>query len=96
MITEHFLSEIAQLRQELSLAEEGLANYAQENQDLKRALNFWLPIIPADAPLEENPCLSRIERDARLLFKFEGPSDEQCATELGWVSLRVPQSEKQP
>jgi len=82
---------IVQLTQELSLAEEGLANYAQETQELKRALNFWLPMIPEDAPLDENACLSRIEQDARLLFKYDGESDEQCAAELGWISLHPPQ-----
>jgi hypothetical protein len=35
MITDHFLTEIAQLKGELSLAEEGLANYAQETAKLR-------------------------------------------------------------
>jgi hypothetical protein len=85
--------ENAQLRGNLSLAEEGLANYQQETQELKRALNFWLPMIPDDAPLDENACLSRIEQDARLLFKYDGEADEQCAAELGWISLHPPQKE---
>lgn len=85
-------SPTVELRGKLSLAGEGLANATQELQELKRALNFWLPMVPKDAPLDENECLNRIERDARLLFKYDGESDEKCAMELGWVSLRVPQS----
>jgi hypothetical protein len=82
------------LRGNLSLAEEGLANAMEEIQDLKRALNFWLPMIPGDAPLDENACLSRIEQDARLLFKYDGEADEQCAAELGWISLHLPQPDQ--
>lgn len=69
-----------------------IARLRAKVQQLQCALNFWLPTIPEEAPLGENPCMSRIERDANLLFEFKGEDvDEQCATELGWVQLQVPQ-----
>lgn len=87
-------------RSNLCLAEEGLANYAQENQRLEaevqrlqRALAFWLPCVPAEGPEE---VLIRTGDDAMLLVGYDPTENEPTAEERGWISLaqhpRAPQS----
>lgn len=77
-----------QLRGNLSLAEEGLANATQEIQRLQRALHFWLPHVPADGPEE---IAKRCGDDAMLLVGFD-PTDpvELDAEARGWIELQVP------
>jgi hypothetical protein len=109
-----------QLRGNLSLAEEGLANAMQEIenakhdieqlmasvtgeaneverlrterdellkriQNLQRALNFWLPCVPAAC--RDERIVDRIAYDADLLAGYEGPAVD-TAEELGWIRLR--------
>jgi hypothetical protein len=60
MITDHFLAEIAQLKGEISLAEEGLANYAQENAQLNSHC--------ADLSRQHHVALDEIERLRRRVW----------------------------
>lgn len=58
----------------------------EEVQRLQKALNFWLPSVPADGPEE---IADRIAHDAILLLGHEpegGP--EQDAETRGWVRLQ--------
>ncbi len=82
-----------QLRGTLSLAEEGLANYAQEIQRLQKALNFWLPGISSE---ELPPDLQqRLEDDIYKLAGYQGPM-EDTAENRGWITLNAePHSDKQ-
>ena len=79
------LKESAELRGKLSLAEEGLANYAQEVERLQRALCFWLPGVPMNGPEE---IAQRIGDDAHLLASLK-VADEKDAEELGWITLNA-------
>ena len=54
----------------------------KEVRQLKRALAFWLPHVPA----EDTARGDRIAADAYLLSFYEGP-DEVYAATLGWIAL---------
>lgn len=59
-----------------------------EVQRLQRALNFWLPVVPAHGP---EVLADRIGHDAGLLVGYEPDGDherdQQTAEELGWIRL---------
>jgi hypothetical protein len=56
---------------------------------LQRALNFWLPRMPAGDEIWDNDVPARIEYDSYLLCGFDPkPEDEEkCAEELGITKL---------
>lgn len=77
---------IIQLRGNLSLAEEGLANATQEIQRLQRALNFWLPGMPdRDLPPELE---TRLGDDIALLVGYDGEMEPE-AEQRGWITLNA-------
>jgi hypothetical protein len=77
--------QLLQLRGNLSLAEEGLANAMQEIERLQRALNFWLPGMPAQID-ETTELAQRLGDDIYLLAGHEGGL-EASAEERGWITL---------
>jgi hypothetical protein len=98
------IAEKQQLRRELSLAQEGLANYEEEMQariklmqqkdeeiqNLQCALNFWLPCIPEAC--KDEKVIDRVFHDANLLAGYDGPMVD-TAEELKWITLNaVPQT----
>lgn len=68
-----------------------------EVQRLQRALQFWLPGVPAD----DDEIATRAGDDAMLLVGYQG-DDDACAESLGWIRLRpfgkclVAKCDKQP
>ena len=92
------LDDYNQLRGTLSLAEEGLANYAQEVktlqnerdemdeqiQNLQCALDFWLPCVPEVC--KDEKIIDRIFHDGYLLAGYEGPVVES-AEDLKWITI---------
>lgn len=87
VLYEEHRATVANLRGNLSLAEEGLANYAQEVQRLQRALAFWLPCVPAH---ELPPDIEkRLEDDIAILAGYDGPVEPEAET-LGWIELCIP------
>lgn len=53
-------------------------------QRLQRALQFWLPGVPAD----DDEIAERVGNDAMLLVGYQG-DDDGCAESLGWIHLRT-------
>ena len=55
-------------------------------QKALRALNFWLPHVPAEGSEE---VISRVATDAELLIWIEGDAvTEPDAETLGWIKLQ--------
>jgi chromosome segregation ATPase len=75
---------------------EALENYAKQNaeiQRLQRALNFWLPKMPAGDD-DTSELFQRLGDDIALLVGYDGEMEAE-AEERGWVTLNAqPQEAK--